>query len=511
MLSLELVNSIFEYIKNCLRNSLKNKDIDRSLSSIDCFANVAQFVNSFLRDDYIEECLSDISQIYVNPIVIEGKKKRVVFYDQVGTTICLGLQYIRGLYENGYKIQYIFEHPVRGITPLLLGELQKMNVDILLLERHGNKKSLETIQSIMNCIENFSPEKIIIHAPCDGALACILLYAIKNIDRYRIVPGDHHFYIGYNCIDYFFEFRDWGIELALEHRKRNKEETLKLPFYPIVDIVDHFKGFPDVNSGCNIRFLLAGAAYKFNGSDFIFELSDWILSNYSNALIYYVGHDFERIHSFVSEKKCHDRFILLGYRDDFTSCVKNIDVLINSYPIGGGIVCQTAAFFRKPIVSYRPIPSESNSIREILGVSCDFGQPITMYTKSDIEIYIDKLITDDSFRVSEGIRLNSYLQTKDNFDKELGKLLTSNIDNKSVNKVNDKSLNTAYYLNLHSVYKPLIIVPLVRFYGISILFRFYRLIMPLNKSVLCYVSRAFLSIYFMDNVRKIRSKCGWLC
>lgn len=479
MITKELVDKVFEYLKSDIHKFFGKGKIDNCFSLMDCFARVAECTNDRMREEDIENCMLDISNKYFSAIQIHPERKHAVFYDQIGTTICLGVQYIRGLVDNGYEVFYIYENPFCSPTQSLLKEVDRLGLKKLILDKHHNKAAINTGKRILKAIADFSPEHLIVHSPSYGSLAGTLLYSLDGVTRYRVVPGDHHFYIGYKCIDLFFEFRDFGLNYAQDYRDLPAEKLCKLPYYPLVDEFVTFRGMPEAEH-TDVSFLIAGNGYKFQGSGFIFQLIDWILETYPNAVVYHVGPMFKRIHTFISGKESHKRLISLGYRNDFAACVKNCDILINSYPFGGGLISQTAAYLKKPIISYSP-NSKSGSMRELLGVSKNVAAPVSKTSFEEIKDYISRMISDRDFLKSEGERVNSYLQTKDSFESELRNILNTKKSNLSNYYRENIPLKDDYYYKLQNIYKPSVIYPLIKYYGLKILIRFPQLITPFNK------------------------------
>lgn len=494
MITKELINRVFEYLKFDIDKLFNKGKIDNCFSLMDCFAHVAEYTNDRMREEDIENSIVDISKKYFPATKINPKTKHAVFYDQVGTTICLGVQYIRGLVDNGYEVLYIYENPSNSPTQSLLKEIDKLGLKKLIVDQHHNKSAVNTGKGILKAISDFSPEHLIIHSPAYGSLASALLYSLDGVTRYRVVPGDHHFYIGYKCIDLFLEFRDFGLNYAQDYRNLPSEKLCKLPYYPLVDEFVTFQGIPKADN-VNVSFIIAGNDYKFQGSDYIFQLIDWILETYPNAVVYHVGTIFERIKTFINEKESHKRLISLGYRKDFAACMKNCDILINSYPIGGGLVSQTAAYFKKPFVAYSPLSGPPKSMRELLGVSRNTATAISKSSFEEIKDYINRMIIDRDFLKSEGERINSYLQTKDKFDSELKNILESKKNNLSNYHREKMPLNDDFYYKLQNTLKPNVIYPLIKYYGVKILIRFPQLVTPFNKRNIKFAIRALALKY----------------
>lgn len=470
MLTIRDIEQGYDRIKRDIEFCLRCGRIARAVRLIDTYADIAQQINDHFCDDDIEFWTAKIAEKYLGLIKcdVEITCKRIVFYDQIGSTICLGLQYIRGLIANGYEILYIFESPTLTVSHELLKELDDNHIRYLLFKSNirSSEKLLTQARHIRQEIVNFNPARIVIHSPAFGALGAIVLYSLKGIIRYRIVPGDHHFYLGCGCTDYFFEFRNFGIKVALEQRHIEKEKIFKLPYYPIIDNFVPFQGFPSEVEG-KVLFATAGATYKFYGSDWFFEFAKWLLVNYKQVVLLFIGNASPSMLSFIEREHLEGRFIPVGYRKDFVGCIEHIDVYINSYPYSGGLVSQTAAYFGKPIVSYTTEDDILNrSIRGILGAE-ETGTSVSFTDENALKAYVDRLIADVSFRIAEGERIHGMLQTKEIFDAQLGQMLNGAL--LSSIPVVDKTCNVVRrlhtYIDLQNTFQPTILIPLVKCYS----------------------------------------------
>lgn len=477
MLTLTDIEKCYSQIKWDIERNLRYGNVARTIRLMDTYAGVAQLINDRFRDDDIEHWMVELAETQLSIVTCTADKdsKRIVFYDQIGSTVCLGLQYIRGLIANGYEVLYIFESPIYKVNSNLLAELENNHIRYLVYNSDikNNNKLLALARKIQQEIVDFNPARLIVHAPAFGALGCVVLYSLRGVVRYRIVPGDHHFYLGCGCTDYFFEFRNFGIKVAVEQRHIDKKQLFKLPYYPIVDRFVEFQGFPAGVEG-KICFAAAGAPYKFYGSHWFFDFAKWLLTTYNQAVLLFIGYGDSSVRAFIVREHLEGRFIPVGFRKDFVSCIQHVDVLINSYPYGGGLVCQTAAYLKKPIISYSEEKELLNrSMRAVLGAE-EVGTPVSFTDEAALRKYVDRLITNASFRTVEGERIHAMLQTKERFDAQLGGMLDStllpqvSVTNKSCNV--EERLHT--YIDLQNRFRPSILIPLVRCYGWRLPFKF---------------------------------------
>jgi hypothetical protein len=474
LLTIDAAKKTIDAFRQDIQKKFHQRNFDSLFPLIDNYAVLNQTINCIFRDDVIENILKEIGEKEIGVSTsTSSANKRIVFYDQIGTTICLGLQYLRGLIANGYEILYIFESPSRKVNPSIIKEVQEYCSKILVFEK---KSSISLGKKIQSEIEAFQPSKLICHCSADGALAQTIFYSLKNIEIFRIVPGDHHFYIGVGCTDYFFEYRRFAIKVAAEERKIPLEKIYKLPYYPIITSFCDFQGFPKEADG-KVVILAAGSEYKFHGSNWFFDTSEWILKHHENAVIIFLGGKSKQIESYVEEKGLKGKFLLVGYRKDFVECMKHADMFLNSYPMGGGLVGLTAINLSKPVIShFDEYNGLQNSIRSFLGAE-DIESPISFSNDERLKAYVSQLVNDEHFRMEEGHRMKSMAQTKEKFDEMLGKYL--NYELPCVNEVTTVSCHLEKrlesYIALQNDYMPSLLYLLLKSYGISFIFKFPQL------------------------------------
>lgn len=470
-LTIDDFRNVVEIIRKDIISIYKKQNYKRLFSIIDSYAVLNQTVNIIFRDDAIEKVLKDVGEKVIGAStqkVVTNKK--IVFYDQIGTTICLGLQYLRGLVADGYDILYIFEHPERKVNKSMLDEARQACSKVLVYEQ---KSTIVLAKEIQSEIEKFGASKLICHCPADGAMANSIFYSIPNVERFRIVPGDHHYYIGLDCIDHFLEFRKFSIKVAAEERQIPLEKIYKLPYYPIISSFCDFQGFPEEANG-KVKILAAGSEYKFHGSDWFFETSKWILKNHENTVIIFLGGKSAQVVNFVEDNELNDRFLLLGYRKDFVECMKHADMFLNSYPMGGGLVGLTAINLLKPVIShFDDYNGLQNSIRGFLGAE-DVDSPISFKDDKLMKEYITRLVDDSLYREREALRMKGMAQTKEMFDNMLSGYLNGELPHVAEIPTESCHLDKRVesYIKLQNEFLPTVLNMLIKIYGITFIMRF---------------------------------------
>lgn len=471
-LTIEDVQKAYDIIKSDIKNSISRGKIERSFELLDQYAIICQGINDHFRDDEIESYLKQISSIILPVATLNGnvREKSIVFYDQIGTTVCLGLQYLRALVDLGYDITYVFESPIRHAKEVLLNEVKSCCKSYYIFE---GKSTVEKAKEIQRIILESGSSKLITHFSAEGALAACVLYSLSGIERYRIVPGDHHYHMGIDCYEHYFDYRDFAIKVSVEERKVPMTKVHRLTYYPIIDSQEPFKGFPGQTKN-NVVILAAGAEYKFHGSSWFFDFSKWLLNNNEHTVIVFLGGESLQLRKYVCDNQFENRFLLLGYRTDFVECMKHSDIFLNSYPMGGGLVGLTAVNLGIPVLShYDEYNGLQNSIRSFMGAE-DVDSPISFYDDNKMKEYATRLINDNDFRKQEGVRVKEMTQTRSRFTNQLGEVLENN--SYVVRTITNKSCNldkrTESYLALQNQFQASILLCLFKAYGFYFLIHF---------------------------------------
>lgn len=425
-LTLREIEKVYNKVKKLVYKSYNTNNIDNIIKYTDILCFCVYRFNWIFSDKAIEDLLLKVSQdnfkCEIDTVNLDNN--RIVFYDQIGSIDCLGLQYIRGLISAKYEILYIFESSTRKCSPKLLDELNNYNKARIICVDSSKPNKRVLIEELRNQIIDFKPSKALLHSPAEGAFGVILWNSLVGINRFRIVPGDHHFYLGVNCADYFIEFRKFGYTTAIQKRVIDKSKIFILPYYPIVGNSD-FHGFNiDVNN--KIIIFSAGAAYKIYGeNDLYFEILKSIIQKHPNVIVLFAGDGYLKpINDFIKKNDFQNRIYLLGYRKDLNMCVANSDIYLTTFPITGGLTTQYAAYHSKPILSFTTPNLSINYIEDIIGVDRNYVDPKITYTNlEEFHNYADSIIQNSDFRILEGNRVNNLLTKVDNFNNGLEKIL----------------------------------------------------------------------------------------
>lgn len=454
MITLKEVNKTYQVISDLAFEALKNNNVDLFINHADNAAKVASMFNWIYVDNKFENTFDKIALQNIETSLgkFDALQSRIIFYDSIGSVACLTIQYLKQLIESGYKVLYIFESSTRKLSPQI-ADLVKAHEGNKLVEINSKTDSISKLNLIYKHIIEWRPEWALIQTPAEGAFSSILWSAFKDLKKYRIVPGDHHFYFGVKCTDYFFEFRNYGYTVAIEKRGVEKEKILIQPYYPLVDNLE-FEGFPIDTKGL-VKIFSAGSPYKIYGEKGkYFEIIKYLLDKYPNTVLFYAGGGFlDRFQEFIKVNKFENRIFLIGYRKDLNQFINNSDVYLCTYPLTGGLIGQIAAYYGKPLLSYSDDKLKVNIMDDIIQGS-DIKKKITINSLYDFYKYADKLIIDKEYRIEEGLVAKRVAFTKNDFKETLKKniLLQKTVDPEIININYEASVQT--YLELENLYFP---------------------------------------------------------
>lgn len=383
--------------------------------------------NYFYTDDAAESLIKELCDKTVNHVEIKSPDKdKYVLLD----SFCLdnkGLtqQYIRAMIYNKVEILYICTSRNLENGGDILQELNNYpNAHILLFDK-DDSDLLGVSNKIVGEIANYSPAHFFLHiAPWDVA-ALMSCCAVRGVVKYNINLTDHAYWMGASLIDYNIEFRPYGKTVSLEKRGLKAEQLLELPFYPVEPIHHPFRGLPPMPDDA-VKILTGGAIYKMLGKDDIFFfMMEQILAIAPNVYILVAGFSFNKLFNEKCSKiKGYERILLIGLRDDIDSVFQKCDMFLSTYPTSGGLMCQYAAKYGKPILAYRDINDVENAVEDMVN---HFGGNFKSFVQMDALIdYTRRLVFEERFRIDEGDALKNNLMSADLFCKSFATMMSSN-------------------------------------------------------------------------------------
>ncbi|MEG1611119.1 MAG: hypothetical protein RRZ83_05750 [Alistipes sp.] len=428
------VADYYAKIKRQALNQYGRGDFNACIHTMDTAALFAQITNRIYVDYELEQLMGDISKKLLSQHIDDyhSVENRFVFYDQIGSSTVLGLQYVRALISWNVEFLYVLDKGIHTKPEQILEEVQTYSkASVIILD---DEDSLVRIQQAYRAIVNYRPQKAFLHAPAEGAVGVILWNALAQITRYRIVPGDHHFYIGVSVTDYAIEFRNVGIKIALEKRGFRPEQILKQSYYPIV-VKTAFQGFPEEVTADKVVMFSGGAYYKTYGkNDVYFKLLERLLNENPKLVILIAGTGADLPYrKFIKKHGFQKRLILLGYRKDLSALLTKIDIYLGTYPFVGGLMSQYAAVSAKPILQYATDEIAINSLEGIIGG--EENSPVECADMNQFFSYAKQLIEDKSFREQRGVEMSTRIITVAQFNSNLKELIMSNTYSIDVSKL----------------------------------------------------------------------------
>lgn len=393
-------------------------------------------------DDSLEELISKIGNLFT-PIEFVPIKEKIVFYNsQIIDSGALTEQYLDFFITNDIQVLFI----IPDIIYTLKGEaiLNKIhNAPLITLYIASKKPDLEKVKEIRNVLLEFKAEKCFLHFVPNDIVGCLSFQNICKVKTYYIVHNDHTFWLGKNYFDYFIEFRNFGISLAIKRRGIPNEKILHIPYYPI-NSKKQFQGFPFEREGKLIG-ICAANLYKFYLDPELkyFHIIKELLFENPNFHFCLCGYGNEKpIKEFIQKNNLEERFYFLGGRSDFYNLVGECDILFESYPMKGGLTPLFATEQKIPIVGISTYDNSSGSLEELLNIT-GYNQPCNF---EEFKIEANRLIKDKNYRIWLGNHLSQNHYNKKDFEVSLQKILDNNVNDLIPTTILPLKLNDDAYL-----------------------------------------------------------------
>lgn len=479
-LSLGYINGLVSRLELYLFKSLKKKQYDKSIVYMKAISYMRYWFFLGYEDELIEKGLHIASSNnYRRDFSNLATDMCIIFLDTIcSDTIGLTQQYLDALIDKGYKIYYIYEKGMYSNGCDTIMKTLNNYSNAILFKIPSNIDKMKKAQWIYNCIMGLDSEKIIYHTAEWAIEECIALCSLPHgYTRYKINLADHTYWPGLRCFDYIFEFRSYGANLSLKYRGLRREQLIYMPFYPAMKEIP-FSGFPKCVSD-KIIFLSGGSPYKVVDDDnTFFRLCKKILDRCPNSVVLFAGaNENDRWISKIKEDfQLGDRFLAIDYRRDIYEVFKHSDVFINTYPVGGGLMCQYAAQCSTPILNYK-----NKDIEECVAQKSNIE--FTTFSESDFLDEAYRLYIDSNYRKSKGNELHKSVITKDDFNICLDNALTTN--------------TSLYNLKFDDNFKPrdLKSQDNINFRNKSLIFFYYDLYEIMGNSMFTLMPKNFAELY----------------
>ena len=421
----EYIQLLFTKFKHRALSSLARKRYDSCLKYLKAAARTAYTFYIGFTDEEIEIMLKQMSDHVQKRETFEGKQ-RCVFYDTFSQDAQgLTMQYVDAIIAAGWEMLYLTEFGLEDPRSIrlkqTLNEYQKAKVVSVPRSMSGMKK----VQFVYDTIMDFAPDKLFLHIHPSAVEAVTAFYALpKEIAKYQINLTDHTYWVGAGCMDYSFEFREYGASLSVGRRGIPRDRVLLMPYYPMMKATE-FAGFPKETEG-KVKIFSGASFYKImDENDTFFKLNKAILDANPNAVTLFAGGgDMALLNGLIDKYGLKGRFIPIGQRNDIFECYKHSDIYLSTYPLGGGLMAQFAAHAELPMLALANSASEGR-IEEMV---CQKGQEkITFLNIDSLVAEATRMVTDTDYRKLRGHAMKDCVISVEDFNRSFKASVTSSI------------------------------------------------------------------------------------
>lgn len=395
----EYIQSLFIKFKRKAQNSLARERYDSCLKYLNAATRTAYTFYIGFTDEEIETMLKQLSGHVQKRETFEGKP-RCVFYDTFSQDAQgLTMQYVDAIIAAGWEMLYITEFGLEDPRSIRLKQTLNDYPKAKVLSVPRNLSGMNKAQFVYDTIMDYAPDKVFMHIHPSAVEAVTAFYALpKEITKYQINLTDHTYWVGAGCVDYSFEFRNYGASLSVGRRGVPRDRVLLMPYYPMMKATE-FAGFPKEAEG-KVKIFSGASFYKImDENDTFFKLNKAILDANPNAVTLFAGGgDMEMLKGFIEKYGLQGRFIPIGQRNDIFECYKHSDIYLSSYPQFGALMAQFAAHASLPILAYAN--SKSGIVEEVI---CQKHKESITFTDVDALVTESvRLVNDQEYRKQRG-------------------------------------------------------------------------------------------------------------
>lgn len=357
-------------------------------------------------------------------------KYKITFFDSFAMdNRGVSLIYINALIKLGYSVQFITYKKNQKYMPRIMECLQGNSKNEIV---YLSENDLENAQIIVNKIEEFKSQKLIMHiTPWDVAILLASYVLDKKIERFLINITDHAFWLGVNAIDYNIEFRDYGANISQRERNIPREKIIKLPYYP-APTTSKFQGLPFDLKGKKMIFS-GGNLYKISGSSVFFDIVKHILNKHEDTIFLYAGGgNPTELNRFIKEQHYEKRFYYISERLDLDEIMKRCYFYLSTYPICGGLMAQYAVANGKIPVTYTDGKNLCDEIDSFF-INTN-GKKLSYYNLQDLLNEIDHFLNNKQYLEKKEQQWLNYLPSEEEFTTELESALQKHCTKYKINE-----------------------------------------------------------------------------
>ena len=415
--------------KRDIRKMLLLENYEAALGKISALADVLYNSNQFYVDADLEAALCNIQRrLYGQSGFLpigETDSNTIIFYDGFGLdNRGLAYIYLKALTQLDYKVIYLTISQAQGNIKRITSLIENAGGEIVFIPTDRYILWYQYIYKVFSVVK---PKKAFFYTtPYDVSAVMAFNQFAGQVERYQINLTDHAFWLGINAFDYCLEFRDYGATLSQEYRNINREKLLVQPFYPDINTKAEFQGFPFRKMKGDFVVFSGGFLYKTIDENLTYyRIVEYLLLKYPQIKFWYAGYGSEDERKPINELifKYPGRVFYTSERKDLFQVMQNIDMYINTYPLGGGLMTQYSALAGKAPLTF--------STKGFCAVETllEYGK-LNLCT-TDIDEFVN--MVDDYINTNtytNGVyceKLKYAIVTENQFRDNLRKILTSNV------------------------------------------------------------------------------------
>jgi hypothetical protein len=414
------LQKIVSKLKRLIEDEIDNNNIHNGLLYLSCLTKIEFNFYYNYRDADVENYINNISRLLFKDITIyKAEDNKIALIDSVSWDYHgLTQQYLRAMMHMDFDILYVIIGEGTKCTRII-EELNKYKrAKIIHIPRY---RSIERqIRVLYKEICDFRPSRIFLHS--FEIIDSIVLKTLKSPITFRIDLGDHHCWPGIDSTNFIIGFRKWGLVLCNSIKKVSEEKLLLLPYYPILNDENDYNGLPPIVEG-KVLIFSGGALYKtMDDKQTFFKIMHRIVLENPNVLVLFACRgDDNALKKYIRKNNLDNRIILIGYRKDLGKVMDHIDLYLNTYPLGGGLMVQYAAEKSVPILSMI-----SNDIIEYYDFEeIGYSYKTEYDNLEEFHQEANKLIGDKKYRMVIGNLIHQNTPQKNLFNTMFSNILNS--------------------------------------------------------------------------------------
>ncbi|RYD51975.1 MAG: hypothetical protein EOP52_07265 [Sphingobacteriales bacterium] len=357
LLTQENLDRYFSFGKSVLKRLLQKENYPQALQVIETLCRTGytyNFVTNFF-DQELENALGKIAtSVLPSDTPHKSFKNKAVLYDYfVLENRGFTQQYLKYLIDHAYDIVYVcHDHSQVDPANSIIRSLNAYNkARVISLNA---PTILGKAQEFHRLIATERPAVVFVHtAPWEVYTPLVASSFNQSETKFYLLNiTDHTFWPGIFCYENIIDFRYYGyyVNRYLKGKSPDNLYIVHTPSYEEESIP--FEGFPEKVKGKIIGFG-GGAYYKINDGAHVYVnlIFDLLRANKDFIFLFANVGGKEDLEPLIEAANLQERFILLGNRKDITAVFRNIDIMFNTFPYGGGLMLQYALMYQKPLVA----------------------------------------------------------------------------------------------------------------------------------------------------------------